>query len=129
MGVMKTIFYTIFILILSFVIFFFYSAKDIDSTARGVALSRYCNLKNLESQSSHPIYDEYNLGVDKFAEHFISHVSSRDTLCSFLDNSDMLNSVAQRTFKLDKILVDTFMNNTDFEQFVILGAGMMLIIY
>jgi len=97
---------------------------ELDSTARMVVLARYCN-KLYYVPREEQVSLNHSIGIDNYAEFFISERIKKNHACSFLYNFayKLLAMIAQRTFYFDKVLAETIQSNEDFKQLVVLGAG------
>ena len=115
----KFLFFAILVLLIStFVYFSKYCYKDIDSTAKLVALARHCSLS---LSPNNTIEDPYALGIDNYAQYFIKN-DNLNTSCAMINyfSNEMASSFAQRAYYFDKQIID---HRDDYSQFVILGAG------
>jgi len=115
----KFLFFAILVLLIStFVYFSKYCYKDIDSTAKLVALARHCSLS---LSPNNTIEDPYALGIDNYAQYFIKN-ENLNSSCDMLNyfTTDMANTFAQRAYYFDKQIID---HRDDYSQLVILGSG------
>jgi len=119
MFYLKYICLSILVLIISLISFLFYCYKDIESTAKLVAMARHCALSSLNP--NYTIDDTFNLGIDNYAYHFLDKESINST-CKIIAyfSTDTANQMSQRTYYFDKQII---YNLEDTKQIVILGAG------
>ena len=108
------------ILSLAYVIFIVYLFKDIDCTAKLVASMRTC-FNTLNPNNTIP--DQFQFGVDNISQNFVTEITNIDIVCRSFNAVNGMNYFMQRTYYLDKQIIQTFQNDKEFKQFVLLGAG------
>jgi len=126
MGLIINFCFALLVLIVAFVFGFHYYFGEFDSTAKLASVVRHCYLG---LNPNYTVYDEFNIGIDSYAQHF-HNKEKLNSACNIIQIvlKDFVGTLAQRTYYFDKQIINIFKNNSDYKQFVLLGAGIIRII-